>query len=151
MKNAQQKQNEGKDVVQVIGCESGIEFSVEDSIYFLGEKAPMTVKAISDNFLIATRPLHRWYDANLIRHEVEMGAFFTFTEAYKAMRDYMIYTIVDLKNNIRGPHNLVFNMYDFKKVNDIKLLLTDLEQGVVEISYHNRSDYNLDFQRSLAS
>lgn len=129
--------------------ESGIELSKGMQIFFIGEKAPMTVKAVNEKFAIATRPLHRWYDASLIHHEVNMGAFMSFTEAYKNLQKEIIYTCIDLEKNIRGPHNLIMGGYSFKNQKDIDRLLKDLVSGETEISKRNQGIYNLDFERTL--
>ena len=129
--------------------ESGIELTKGMKVFFIGEKAPMEVKAVSENFAICTRDLHRWYDADLLKHRVEMSAYMSFTEAYNDLKNEKIYTIIDLKNNIRGPHNMVFSSFDFKKQKEINYLLYALEIGEVEISKRNQCDYNLDFERTL--
>lgn len=132
-----------------IEIEGGIELSNGMQIYFLNEKAPYEVKAVNDNFAICTRDLHRWYDSELIKYRVEMNAYISFTEAYKDLRKEKIYTIIDLKRNIRGPHDLVFQIYNLKNQVSIKSLLKDLDNGIVEISSRNKINYNLDFERTL--
>jgi hypothetical protein len=67
-------------------------YSVGDKIKFRGEKQRFTVQARDDRFLICTKPL------NMIRR-VRGG--------YKHTKT-VIYTIVDFKENRRGPENLVF-------------------------------------------
>lgn len=109
----------------------------DQQLYFVGEKAPFKIAAINDNYAIATRKLHKRHDAELLRHQVEMGGYFTFTEAYDHQKDNMVYSILDFKNNKRGTHNLVFNPYDFEDIDSMDKLLNDLEFGEVELSRRN--------------
>ncbi|WP_130806492.1 hypothetical protein [Senegalia massiliensis] len=54
--------------------------------------------------------------------------------------DDTVYTIIDLKENIRGPHNIVFNSYDFTDVEDMNQMINDLNDSnnTIEISHRNR-------------
>ena len=128
---------------------SGIELSKGLLVYFIGEKAPMEVKAVNENFAICVRDLHRWYDADLLKYKVEMMAYMTFTEAYNDLKNEKIYTIIDFKRNIKAPHNLIFGDYDFKKQKSIDQLLKDVTSGKTELSERNKCNYNLDFERTL--
>lgn len=119
------------------------EFKKDQQIYFDGEKASFKVIAISENYAICTRKLHRRYDADLLKHQVEMGGYFSFTEAYNHQKDEIVYSILDFKNMKRAPHNLVFNPYDFKDTNSLNELLNDLESCKVELSRRNGCKLNL--------
>lgn len=128
--------------------EAGIELTKGMLVYFIGEKAPMEVKAVDENFAICTRDLHRWYDADLLRHKVEMQAYSTFTEAYNDLKNQKIYTIIDLKNNLRAPDN--YGGYcEYKNQKQIEEVLSLLNKGEIELSKRNQCDYNLDFERTL--
>lgn len=129
--------------------ESGIELEKDMLVYFIGEKLPMKVKAVNENFAICTRKLNKRQDAYLLHRQVETGAYFSFTEAYNNKKEEMIYTIIDFKKNIRGAHNLIMGGCDFKDEKEMQDFLIELESGEVEISYRNRCDYNLDFERTL--
>ena len=129
--------------------ESGIELSKGMKVFFIGEKLPMEVKAVNENFAICTRKLNRRQDASLLHHQVEMSAYLSFTQAYNDQKEEMIYTIIDLKKNIRGSHNLIMGGCDFKDEKEMQDFLLELEGGEVEISYRNRCNYNLDFERTL--
>ena len=54
--------------------------------------------------------------------------------------DDTVYTIVDLKERIRGPHNILFNDYDFTNLEDMNELLRNIEDSSkpIEISHRNR-------------
>lgn len=78
-----------------------------------------------------------------------MDSYLTFTEAWNDLKNEMIYTIIDLENNIRGPHNLIMGGTDFKKQKEIEILLQELTNRTVEISHRNRANYNLDFERTI--
>jgi len=75
----------------------------EYKIYFAGERIGYTIKACNERYLICTKP-------------------------YNPKRT-VLYTIVDLKEEIRGTNNLVFNMYDYAKQSDIDQCLKDLISG----------------------
>jgi len=70
-------------------------------IYFNGEKLPYKVMAVSDRYAIVSRKLKRREDADLLRHEVEMMAFSTFTEAYNFHKDSPVYSVLDFETNER--------------------------------------------------
>lgn len=129
--------------------EFGIELKKDMLVYFIGEKLPMKVKAVNENFAICTRKLNKRQDADLLHRQVETGAYFSFTEAYNDQKEEMIYTIIDFKKNIRGAHNLIMGGCDFKDEKEMKDFLIELESGEVEISHRKRCDYNLDFERTL--
>ncbi len=89
-----------------------IKLSEGEKVYFHGELQPYTVKACDNRFAICTKP-------------------------YNPKRT-VLYTIVDLKEGIRGTNNLVFNCYDYKKQKEILECLKDLQSGETEITRRNR-------------
>jgi hypothetical protein len=86
------------------------EIKVGSRLYFITDKRPFVVKAMNDRFIIATKPFN--------------------------VRKTCLYTILDMKMGIRGPNNLVFNMYDYTKQPDIEDCLNDLSDPdeVTEVS-----------------
>jgi len=117
-------------------------------IYFLGEDLPFKVIIADENFAICTRDLCKKYDSELLEHEVEMDAYSSIEEAYHNTKNEMVYSIIDFKNNVRGPHDFVFNPYDFKDINSIKELLSDLISGKADISGRNMCDLNIDWNKT---
>lgn len=89
---------------------------VGDKMYFAKEKKPYIIKAINERFAICTKPFN--------------------------LKKTVFYTIVDFERDIRGPHNLVFNIYDFTVQSDIDECLKDLM-----ISVNNPPGFN-DFDLS---
>lgn len=92
---------------------------VDAKIYFEGEAKPYTVKACNEHFAICTKP-----------------HFST-----------VLYSIIDWANNRRGPNNLVFNSYDYKKQSDINRCLNQLTSdkqtyttGLLEVSKRHGAD-----------
>ena len=86
-------------------------------IYFAGERIGYTIKTCSKRYLICTKPYNP--------------------------KKTVLYTIVDLKEEIRGTNNLVFNMYDYAKQKDIDKCMKDLISGEsdldgLKISRRNR-------------
>ena len=98
-----------------------MKFKKGDKIYFKSEKRPYRIKACNNRYLICTKPFN-------LRHTV-------------------IYTIVDLYENVRGTNNLVFNPYDYAIQEDIEECLRDLEnpKHPCEVSHRNR--IKLDIRR----
>lgn len=72
------------------------ELEVNEQIFFKDDKNPYIIKTKGGNFLIAT---------------TQSGDF---------------YTIIDVEKEICGPHDRIFNFYDFSKQDDIDALLVDL-------------------------
>lgn len=77
---------------------------IGQKVFFKEEKAGYTVKAVSERYAILTKP-------------------------YKST---VIYTILDLKEKIRGTNNLVFNIYDYKKQEDIDKCMEDLNRDILD-------------------
>jgi hypothetical protein len=81
-------------------------------VYFSREKRPYTVKACDNRYAICTKP-------------------------FNPLKT-VLYTIIDAEQGVRGTNNLVFNIYDYKKQEDIEECLKDLSGGEVEVSHRNR-------------
>lgn len=82
-------------------------------IYFLEEKMPYTIRACDERFLICTKPY------NFKKHTV-------------------IYTIVDLKENIRGTDGYSISPYSYNSQEDCDKYLKELQIGDSHVSYRNR-------------
>lgn len=118
-------------------------------VFFIGEKAPMIVNEINENFAICTRNLHRWYDAELIKYEASEG-FKSFTESYNELKNSIVYSILDFKNNIKGAHNSWGYGIERKSLKkDAKEILKALESNEIEISRRNSCDLNVDWEPTL--
>lgn len=124
------------------------ELKVGYNICFEGEKLPMKLKAIGGKFAICTRKLHRRHDADLLHFEVERGCYFTFTEAYDDLKNEIVYSCLDFESELRAPHNLIFNPYDFNDQDSIKELLKDLEKGRVELSKRYNTGLLIDWVKT---
>jgi hypothetical protein len=82
---------------------------VNDKVYFSDEPSiGYWVKACNDRYAILTRPYNP--------------------------RRTVIYTIWDMKENIRSTNDYVFNPYDYNKQEDIDLSLTELMEGKYKLS-----------------
>lgn len=118
------------------------------NVFFIGEVLPMVVNAVNDNYAVCTRNLHRRHDADLLHHKVETAAYLSFSEAYNALKEEIVYTILDFHNKAKGPHNLVFNLYAFEEPESVEELLRDLEAGKVELSRRNSVALEIDWDRT---
>lgn len=81
---------------------------IGDYVYFKEEVQRYKVVALSHRFAILTKP-------------------------FNAMRT-VLYTIIDFTTEERGPHNLIFNLYDFEDKNDMETLLNDLDNNECSLS-----------------
>ena len=84
---------------------------VGDRIYFDGSRMPFTVQARSRRYIIATRPF--------------------------AQRKTVLYTVVDLREGVRGPDNLIFCM-GYETRDACIERLSDLKEGLAEVSHRKR-------------
>ena len=84
---------------------------VGDKIYFVEEKRPYKVRAANDRYLVCTKPYN--------------------------LKGTVLYTIVDLIEEIRGTENTVFCM-GFESDEGCAEALTRLVSGESEISRRNR-------------
>jgi hypothetical protein len=85
---------------------------VDDRIRFDGERQAYTVQARSDNFIICTKPFNP--------------------------QRTVIYSIIDIARNIRGPDNMVFsNGYETREQCEARL--AELVAGEIEVSWRRRA------------
>lgn len=112
-------------------------------IFFTEEKLPMIVRAISENYAVCTRKFDKVEDSDLIDHKIRMKAYSSRKSAENNLKNEHVYSIIDFKNQTRGPHNMVFNLYDFDLDSDMELIIRDLECGDLEISSHNSCKLNI--------
>lgn len=81
---------------------------IGDKIKLSNGKQRFTVKALSKRYAILTKPFNP-------KHTV-------------------IYTIIDFKERKKNRNDLVFNVYDYTKQEDIDQCLKDLESGKCSLS-----------------
>lgn len=97
-------------------------FAVGATIRFAGEESAYTVRAIGQRYAVCTRPVNRRdvdeYPDEVTSHDIGK----------------VWYTIVDSDRMLRGPHNMVFNEYDFVKDDGCRHCLADIESGKIELS-----------------
>lgn len=86
-------------------------FAVGDKIKFKGEKHSYTIQACNERYLICTKPFNA--------------------------KNTVLYTVVDLKQKIRGTENLVF-CCGFETKELCEEALVRLQSGESEISHRNR-------------
>jgi hypothetical protein len=91
--------------------EGNKKISVGDLIKFKSEKIRYAVQACNERFIVCTKPFN--------------------------VRKTVLYTIVDLQNQIRGPENLIFCM-GFETKEDCEEALMRLSKDESEISHRNR-------------
>lgn len=88
-----------------------MDFNKGQKIWFRGEKRPYTVRCCNDRFAICTKPFN--------------------------LKKTVLYTIVDLIQEIRGTENLVFCM-GFESDDNCHDALNRLISGESEVSHRNR-------------
>lgn len=84
---------------------------IGNKIWFSYEKKPYKVRACDSRFIICTKPFN--------------------------IKKTVLYTIIDLQNNIRGTENLIFCM-GFESDADCEEALSRLQSGESEVSHRNR-------------
>lgn len=117
-------------------------------LFFINESLPMEIIARSKRYAVCTRSLDLESDFELLAFEVERGAYFDSQSAWEALKDEVIYTIVDFQNKKRGPHNMIFNFYEFESKSDCQKCLKDMENGKIELSRRREVDLNIDWERT---
>lgn len=99
-------------------------YKVGDKIKFAEDKQRYTIQACDERFLICTKPFNP--------------------------KKTVLYTIVDLKENIRGPDNLVFCM-GYETREDCEENLKRLQEGApddvygeMKVSHRQRIELNIE-------
>ena len=85
-------------------------FQVGGKVYFKEEKRPYKIRACDERFAICTKP-------------------------YNPMRT-VLYTIIDLKRDVRGAENLIFGM-GFETDKQCNEALIRLQTGGSQVSFRN--------------
>lgn len=80
-------------------------------IWFKSEKRPYIIKAFSDRYVICTKPFN--------------------------LKKTVLYTIIDWTRKVRGPNNLVFNLYDYTEQDDIENCMHDLIKNEIQVSFRH--------------
>ena len=103
-------------------------------IWFAEEKRPYTIRACDERYLICTKP-------------------------YNFKKDSVIYTIVDLKENVRGTDGYSIGSYSYYSQEDCDAYMDELREGerleamstddliydlgAAHVSYRNRIQLNI--------
>lgn len=125
-----------------------VELNVGDKVFWKDAEAPMKVVACNARFVVCTRKLSKKHDNEVLESLVENQSYSSKKAAYEACKDYPIYTIIDFKERVNGPHNIIFNPYDFKDQESLDELMADLESGETEVSAKRGVPLNLDVVRT---
>jgi hypothetical protein len=120
-------------------------------VFFNNEKLPFNVMAISENYAVVSRKLNRREDAELLNHQVKMNAYLTFTEAFTDNKSNPVYSLLDFRNNVKAPHNLIFGDFDYFKDKDCERAIKWLEKGKMELSQRNRCELSIDWDKTASS
>lgn len=117
-------------------------YKVNSTIKFQEENLPYIIQAVSQRYLICTRPFDKKEDNDIVKHELEMGTYCTKKEALEDLQNLLIYTIVDLEEQIRGADN--YNSWsDYSTQKECEEVLNALNSGEVSISHRNRLKLNI--------
>ena len=106
-------------------------------VIFANDPLPFKVMAVSERYAVVSRKLHRRQDAGLLHHQVEMNAYCSFTEAFNAQKNNPVYSILDFKQGVRAPDNLIFGSYDYFDEKSCQKAIKALEKGEIELSRRN--------------
>ena len=97
---------------------------LNDKVYFLSQKTPMTVKARSKRYIILTEPFYR------------QRTFY--------------HSIIDLDQGIKAPNDRIISPYDYSNQVDIDMCLYDLIHGKVEVSQKRSMEIDIDWEKTQA-
>lgn len=103
---------------------------IGDQVAFAEEpQHPLTVQAVSENYVILTRPIepHDRYD--LCESEEEYD--------WCVAEGFMVYTIIDRKSDVRGPDYWIGGKYNYSRQADIDQCFAELESGECPLSRRN--------------
>lgn len=95
-----------------------LDVEIGDRVKFSGERISYLVRARTNRFLICTKPF--------------------------AAKKTFFYSIVDLKEKVRGKDNYIGNKYSYDDAEDLVKAIRDLELGHLEVSYRNRIPIKID-------
>lgn len=118
------------------------------AVYFQEESLPYTVRAISERYAVCTRKFDPIEDLGEAEHQVKMGGYSNIKQAMADLKNDYVYCIIDFEANIRGPHNMIFNMYSFGKDEEMDLIISDLEVDDLELSRRNSCPLNIDWYKT---
>ena len=91
---------------------------VGDKVWFNEEARPYTIRACDERYLVCTKP-------------------------YDLKPKTVQYTMVDLKENIRGTDGYAIGPYDYYEDEDCQAYLKELQTGESQISRRNRIELNI--------
>ena len=92
---------------------------VGDKVYVPNEKRPYRVRARDERYIICTKPYNP--------------------------RRTVLYFIVDLKERVRGPDNMVF-CSGYETDEDCAERLQELQSGKIEVSWRRNVDLDIDIE-----
>ena len=92
---------------------------VGDKVYISNEKRPYRVRARDERYIICTKP-------------------------YNPKRT-VLYFIIDLKERVRGPDNMVF-CSGYETDEDCVERLQELQSGEIEVSWRRHVDLDIDIE-----
>lgn len=117
-------------------------------VYFKSDSLPYNLIARSERYAVCTRELDLEEDKPLLEFEVTRGAYASVEAAYNALKGDLVYSILDFLQLERGPHNIIFNAYDFRNPADCKKLIEALKKGECEISRRNHCNLDIDWDKT---
>ena len=121
--------------------------TVGEKVFFVNEKLPYNVMAVSKRYAVVSRRLNKREDAAHLKHMVEMSAYSSFTEAYESNVGSAVYSLIDFEENKRSCDNLVFGLFNYFNENDCKNAIKYLEAGKIELSRRNETELLVDVDR----
>lgn len=122
---------------------------LNQEIYFVGENLPMIVRATSERYAVASRKFNKKEDDEVLSNSVERGEYLSKDEAFFDLEDAPIYTLIDLKEGVRGASNHLFCLYDYFNNEECAEVIRLLEKGGMEISHRNRVELKIDLNKII--
>lgn len=120
-----------------------------NTVYFKEDSLPYEIKAIDDNYVVVSRTLDFDEDYSILENKVEMSAYLNIDEAFNDLKDSPIYSIIDLKNSVRGSDNLVFGIIDYFDKDSCLECLKKLNNGGIGLSKRTTIPLNIDIRKTI--
>lgn len=115
---------------------AALPLEVGATLTFAGDPNPWTVQAVTANFAAATRPGTEADREAARADEPYAGSRFDYSEN----DGDIYYTVLDWRNGVRGPCNLVGQAYGNGNYTERQCaqMLAEFEAGELEVSHRNR-------------
>lgn len=119
------------------------------TVHFKEDSLPYDIKAIDDNYVVTSRVLNIDEDNSLLENKVDMNVYLDIKEAFENLKDSPVYSIIDLKNNVRASDNLIFGTIDYFDEDSCLECLKKLNNGDIGLSKRTSIPLNINIEKTI--